>query len=622
MTNNGKRVMQQVLKYYCDTTGNDYIKFLDTLRLINLGQENLNDYSQWLVKESLNLLNSQGVTLADIMANKDVLQKAVGDKKSRDEGEFYTPEVWCVDGREYLKKILGDKWGKVIVWDCAAGGGNLMATADYPADKLFLSTLLEEDVAILKERYPGATCFQLDFLADIDMDKYNTFFSDKLPERLRQAFINKEEIVFYINPPYKAVQSNSTAVGQYMNCCGLGACASDLLMQFFYRIMSLKEFYKHNDITLALFSTVTLFTRTRVKALYELFRQDFKFIDGMCFSAADFSGTSDSIDWIVSYTVWKSKEDKEVDKTPVILTVKKLDENGVIQTAGIKHIRPLDELVLLKEWVKPKDVERYKFVPSFTWYNTAKDSLAKIGENAMGALMSRHYGIDGTRRCAVTNATCPDGVSITKENFWRVVASFAARRLYAMDINPFNNCQYYAAPDTTIEGYDDWVLQCLPLFLFDYENMSCGYRDVECAGQIFNIPNTFFPIDKETVRQVVKDEAILADIDKSPAENEFVVEVLKETFPKLSEEGREFTMFCMQTLLESLSDDRRKQCGYPNWLVAWDSALIQLRQSKSTVLWSDETNQKYTYLLNKYKKSIEYGLYKYGFMFDYNDMEA
>ena len=98
----GKKAMQSVVKYYCDTTGNDYTEFLGVLRLINLGQCNDNEYSHWLVRESLKLLEKKGVTIADIMAHKDVLQKAVGDKKSRDEGEFYTPEIWCVDGREYL----------------------------------------------------------------------------------------------------------------------------------------------------------------------------------------------------------------------------------------------------------------------------------------------------------------------------------------------------------------------------------------------------------------------------------------------------------------------------------------------------------------------------------------
>ena len=493
-----------------------------------------------------------------------------------------------------------------------------MATADYPADKLFLSTLLEEDVELLKERYPGATCFQLDFLDDMDIDKNNTYFSDKLPPRLLEAFKNNEEIVIYMNPPYKSVQAGSTAVGQHMINYGLGSCATDLLMHFFYRLMLIKEFYGLTNLTLGIFSSDTLIAKTKMKPLYDAFRQDFKFVDGMCFSAGDFSNTSESIDWLIVYTVWKAKEVKDiaVDRTPVLLQAKKRDGDN-IETVGLKFIRPLEDIIFLKDWMKPKDVERYKLVPSFTWYNTAKETLDKIGENALGAVMSRHHGIDGTRRCAITNSTCPDATSITEENFWRVVASFAARRLYAMDTNPFNNCQYYAAPDVEIEGYDDWVVQCLPLFLFDNENYSCSYRNFECNGEYYNISNTFYPIDLDTARQAVTDEKIIEDMEKFPPKNQFILSVIRGNYSKLKGEAKELFDYCLRLMLMSLMGTTRKDLGYPNWLEAWDASWIQLRQTEG--IWTEEVNQNYTYLMNKYKKAIEYGLFRFGFLLDYSD---
>jgi hypothetical protein len=41
--------------------------------------------------------------VTDCVENKDTLQTILAAGKSRKEGEFYTPEIWCVDGREYLK---------------------------------------------------------------------------------------------------------------------------------------------------------------------------------------------------------------------------------------------------------------------------------------------------------------------------------------------------------------------------------------------------------------------------------------------------------------------------------------------------------------------------------------
>lgn len=607
-----KKDLEDVVNYFVKSTGLEYDDFLKLILSIKKGDKLSETYNSWLGWECLKLLKRRGVSIDDCIENKDIMRSAVAADKSRSDGEFYTPEIWCAEGRKYLQNMLKDKWGKVNVWDASCGTGNLMKTANYPPDKLFLSSLMAEDIEVVKALYPGATCFQLDFLNNIDYDENNMWFSDKLPENLRKKLEANEPICFYMNPPYKVSKANITDIGSAMNMVDMGKCGLDLFHQFLYRIILLKRFYHLTDVSLGLFGPITFIHSQMIAPLYEEFCKEFKFNGGMFFNAGDFSGTSESVGWAIGYTVWGTREATDATPNKVLLDIKAVDMNGKLRDKGRRMISNVEEN--LHVWVNPKDVLRYTMMPAVTSMLKPTGYTKMIATNALGQLMTSNYAIRGTRRCTVTTLPCVDGVDITEENFWRCVASFAARRCYASKTDVFANCQYLSKPDVEADGYNQWLKDALVLFLFDYSNNTAAYRNYRCGSEDVTLGNKLFPIDRTILQTCVTDENIVADINAHPVDNKFLLRQLEICKSDFSEKAWNLYEFCMQKLVESLSGVLRKEAGYKNGMIAWDASLMQVRTVKD--LWSPETESKFAELLAELKAYLYDKVFEYGFLMD------
>lgn len=608
-----KKVLKEIVRYYVESTGNAYEDFISTLQA---GKDVvIKDYATWLALKGFEILEDNGITVDDCIENKDVIHASVKADKSRQEGEFYTPEIWCKEGRDYLKNILGDLWGKAYVYDASCGSGNLMRTSNYPQDKLFLSTLLDEDVPIVQSAYPDATVFQCDFLNDIDWDENNAFFSDKLPKKLVEVLKNNEPLIFYMNPPYKVMEATKTDVGTYMKDRGMGKCALDIFHQFMYRLVMLKRFYNHTNMHAGIFGPVTMYHSEMVEPLYNDFRSEFDFTGGMCFTAGDFSNTSESVDWIVSYTCWSSHERGVMNPTPMKLEAKAIDRSSgeeVIKTIGSRTIQNVEDNI--HYWVKAKDIYNYEYMPEVTSLTGLTGKLAKYPTNALACIMSSNYVIRATRRACVTSLPNTDNVPVTEDNFWKAVASYGARRCYATSQNPFNNCQYLSSPDTTKDGYEQWLIDCLTIFLFDYSALLGAYRGIEIDGEVFNINNKLFPLSIEEVMSLTTDEVVLEDARKFEYDNSFILNILDNVKDRFSPKAKALYDFGIGMIKESLRGTYRKDENYVSWTQSWDSGFAQVRELKT--LFTDEVEAKYTELLNAVRTDLLYGVYKYGIMED------
>ncbi len=606
-----KRVLSDVIRYYVGTTGSVYEDLiLSVQKTRGKVSADLSD-ADWLAGKCFSLLAASGITLADCIENKDVIRAAIMEDASRKDGEFYTPEVWCVEGRNYLQKALGDLWGKVYIWDASCGTGNLLKTANYPAEKVFMSTLLAEDIPMVEKTLPGVHAFQCDFVNDMDVDQYNKNFSKKLPKELIRVLENNEPILFYMNPPYKVMESSCSDVGAHMAALGMAKCGLDIFHQFMYRICMLKRFYNLTNVHLGIFGPITMFHSKMTEELYNEFKQEFVFEDGMCFTAGDFSSTSESVGWVVGYTVWRTNTGGEAAKS-VLLDAKSADAEGNVTIIGKRLITNVAEN--LHNWVAPKDVLRFELAPCVTSIFAFTGLVVKTASNALGSVMSSNYVIRATRRAAVTSVPNTSGVDITEENFWRCVSSFGARRAYAVKQNPYNNCQYYSSPDTSIEGYDKWLVDALVLFLFDYSAQIASYRGVDVAGKSWDISNRLFPISGDIARSVISDVVLLEDFDNFQPQNQFLVGVLGQVQNSFSPEARELYEFALEVILTSLQGSVRKDLGYAQHTNAWDAGLAQVRLL--TGFFTPQHEEKYLYLVSRLKDKLLEGVYKYGFMMD------
>ena len=191
-------------------------------------------------------------------------------------GSFFTPRQWVELSQKYIGDVLGEDWqDEYVVWDCAAGTGNLLAGLTNKLN-IWASTLDTADVDVMKDRIKNGAnlleshVFQFDFL--------NDDFS-KLPKGL-QGIINNEakrkKLIIYINPPYAETMShgvkhkaglNQTMVNiKYQN--NLGNCANrELFVQFLARI-----YFEIPDCIIANFSKLKILNAPH----FDIFRSFYK----------------------------------------------------------------------------------------------------------------------------------------------------------------------------------------------------------------------------------------------------------------------------------------------------------------------------------------------------------
>jgi len=132
-------------------------------------------------------------------------------------GSFFTPRQWVELSQKYIGDVLGNDWqDEYVVWDCAAGTGNLLAGLTNKHN-IWASTLDKADVDVIKDRIKNGAnlledhVFQFDFL--------NDDFS-KLPKVLLDIINNeksRKKLLIYINPPYAEAGNKKTIVGTGYN---------------------------------------------------------------------------------------------------------------------------------------------------------------------------------------------------------------------------------------------------------------------------------------------------------------------------------------------------------------------------------------------------------------------
>jgi len=614
------KVAKQAVAYYCLRTGKDWSEFFNKLDKAiatpMVVAETAEDDEIWLIKKLVEVIEKR-MTITELKANKDEVKSEFDLDGRKQAGEFFTPLVWCKEARGYFNKYIPN-WKDYTVWDMACGTGNLMLEQAKEVDKLFLSTLQDTDVQSVgaMDEYKNATVFQLDFLDGLDYDIMNTDFLDKLPYDLKDAIINDKPLILYSNPPYKSGVAKVTEVGRYMCSIGLNKSAYDLFYQFCWRMMHFVELFNLRNTYCCFFGPLTFFSGSNAQVLFKEFQKCFSFVDGMCISAQDFSGTSQSIEWGIGCSLWKARGGYVNDAKPdqVLLTKKMLAPDGSVVT-GEKTLYAAPRQ-RMDEWLQPKDVFSYIEAPLATSALTFRGSeegvlvapqTGKIAVGALGTLMLDSTLARGNSYSAILSVpTSINFVNITKENFWRCVASFAYRNI--VNAGWADTRKWLSAPDETVDGYDTWVKNCLPIFLFELKSMQSGIRGVKWQGETIDVTNKLFPVSEAEVREYCHDEDILKDLDKYGLHNDFILECIEESKSVWLPEVADLFNWCKQYILNSY--DKRKDLGYAGRTKSCDAGLAQLRSG----IFTTEDNQELFKKLGVARNALNKDLGRFGFL--------
>lgn len=513
----------------------------------------------------------------------------------------------------------------VPVFSKNCGSGNLLRESKAKMTNVYMSSLQDDDITLVMNtpEFEGVNAFQCDFLEGIDYDIYNTEFLDKLPPRLKEIIVNDEPLLIICNPPYKSGSGKATDVGRYMHEIGLGKPAYDIFYQFCWRVMRFVEMFNLKNCYFSFFGPLTFFTGSGANILLREFEHCFEFLDGMCISAQEFSDTSESILWGISGSVWKSRGGYQPDRNhkDILLEKKFILPDGTIGCEGRVLYEPPRQK--LSDWVAPKDVIYYNNAPLMTSHLTFKGSevfekvapkSGKLADNALGTLMVGNTLTRSADQSAILSMPSTiQYVSITEENFWRCVSSYAFRR--TVDAGWAIAKKEISAPNTNVEGYDLWLKNALVLFLFEYKSMMSSLRGVSWGGDNnYVIRNKFFYLTEEEIREHCHDEVILADLDKYPLENQFILERIKECEPYWSPEIRALYDWCKSYTL--FSYDKRKEVGYKGSLDCADAGFQQIR---SGGVWNDRLSDELTKLLVQARDYMRKDLDKFGFVSETED---
>lgn len=285
------------------------------------------------------------VSRRDLLVPQDVRER---------KGAFFTPKIWVELSQQYLADVLGEDWqDEYVVWDCAAGTGNLLVglTDKY---SIFASTLDKQDVDVMHDRIDNGAnlmkehVFRFDFLND-------PFTEETLPKALWDIVRDPEKrkkLVIYINPPYveagnakqrsgtgnnRTGVSNSSKVWErYREQMGLGI--RELYVQFLLRIYS-----DLNGCVLGEFSTL----KTLQAIAFENFRDFFraKLEKGFIVPANTFDNVTGSFP--IGFKVWNTGKHEKFEEKALDV----YDADGVF--LGKKVFSAHRDIHRITSWIAP-----------------------------------------------------------------------------------------------------------------------------------------------------------------------------------------------------------------------------------------------------------------------------
>jgi hypothetical protein len=523
-----------------------------------------------------------------------VVDRLVQDVTRRKQGEFFTPSLWADKANEFISKVFGDDWrDDYKVWDPAWGTGNL--TRDLKFKNLFASTLNYSDIQTADQMgyNPDGTKFQFDFLND----PFNY-----LPQKLKDSMNNKEPMIIYYNPPYatssEMKQGKSkkgvgvTQINKEMNIEKLDRSASQLYAQFFYRAS------KIDNTHICMFSKPTFMTGQVYSEFRKKVLSNFEFKGGFVMDAKDFEGVKS---WPLTFSIWK-KTDKKIEQNSFEFEIIKKGELGELETIGTKKFYNTDGQKPLNRWLKDsvKSIKTFDAPQLSSALMVKPKGYGKLTKDAFGYLIaSKNIPESNSTMNAILSSAFSgkNGISIRKENFTKVVAHFAARKLIYS--NWINEKDEYLAPNENHESYKEFIDDSVILSLFNNSSEQSSLRQIVYKELTYDIKNEFFWMSKNEIRELANQNNYTELYNDARTDSDRYVYTLlfgeENIYSQLSDEAKD-VLNSATNLVRLSFGMRRNFADDTNHLNSWDAGYAQLK-----LLWKEYYPEQFKEFRAKYK---------------------
>ena len=547
-----------------------------------------------------------------------IADRLIEDTTRRRQGAFFSPTKFVDFAHRMIEKELGENWrDEYVVYDCCCGSLNI--TRDYRFKELYCSTLDKGELEIGSRYNLDATKWQMDFLNDGD---------ECFDKGLIKTFKQNKPIVFFINPPYgtagimgttehSRAGTNNTAIRDEMVNVKFGG-SENLQHQFMYRITKIVQKYNLTNAYFALFSKPIWLSGAKQGKFLKNFSSQWECKDAYLFQASHFADVSEA--WGISLTLWKSDN----QATPITeYNMKLIDilDDGSIDVFGHHTIYNSYDKIKASDWVKEpvRKLKTTNVYPATTSGLVLKEENVRASGivNQLGYCLNNANSIqDNQQKVAMFSTTYGNGNGhgICKENFTRCTALFTARKL--IENTWINHADEYLAPNENHPDYKRFEANSIVYSLFENKSNQTSMRQITYKGKLYDIPNEFFWISKETMMSLANenhDDFMFNDARTSKERYVFmllnkpeIAQYLSETAKCLLKLATEMTVKSMKyrTLFESDHQDHH--------IHTWDAGYYQLKNLWKEYL-PDEFKQ-FRELFKQFGNELRPLVYTLGFL--------
>ncbi|MBO5439000.1 MAG: hypothetical protein J6A23_15180, partial [Thermoguttaceae bacterium] len=418
-------------------------------------------------------------------------------------GAYYTPLHVVDKAYDLLTQTLGPNWQKeYIVWDMCCGVGNL-ETKHSNHRKIFMSTLDEADIEVMKaaKTCAAAERFQYDYLNDdiTDSGEIDYTLTNKVPLKLREAIQKGKKILVLINPPYAEVGSGITTTNFKKGVAGTrwanvgmmkyGKATNELFMQFITRIA--KEI---PNAVLAIFSTLKYVNSQTLEQFRNVWNAHY--LGGFVIHNRAFEGLKGNFP--IGFLIWQTHQN--VTNTPIQeISCEVLEKDGT--PSGEKKFFNISNKSLLTNWIvriKSNNTEILPVKNAVTPATRTTDLRCKYwADNAIAYLFVNSNDFQHATDTALfsTGYSGGHGLYVNAENLWKVAIVFTVRRI----IKPtwLNDRDQFLQPSEELT--EEFKNDCLIWMLFNGSNLTASADDLEWNGRKWSIVDHFIPYTESEV---------------------------------------------------------------------------------------------------------------------------
>jgi hypothetical protein len=222
----------------------------------------------------------------------------------------------------------------------------------------------------------------------------------------------------------------------------------------------------------------------------------FGFERGFMFSSVNFAGTSVASQFPVGHLLWDLAREQPLDEQAITLDV----YDTQAQKIGRKQLSSAHRDGFLSKWIaRPPAVATFvPFSSAITVKTAGPDIRDRVSAEFLGSLMCKGNDLQNQNMTALYAGpyASAGGHSITPHNFAQAMVVHAVRRLPKAEWH--NDRDQFMQPSRALT--DDFISDCTVWNLFHNSNHTVAMKNVAYAGQLFQVPNQFFPLPLALLR--------------------------------------------------------------------------------------------------------------------------